>query len=77
LNANDESYGFGVGYDISDATNISFVFNGGGVSDLPGRDEEYSLGFTHQLGSGSRLQGFVGQNDVGDTLADFGVRFNF
>lgn len=77
LNANDEAYGFAVDYDVSASTNVKFVFNDGGVADNAGNEEGYALGFTHQLGSGSRLQGFIGQNNSGSTVGDFGVRFNF
>ena len=77
-NGSDEvAYGFGVDYDISAATNISFVYSGGGVADLPGADDAISLGFLHDLGSGTTVRGFIGQNFAGSTIADFGVRFNF
>jgi len=77
LNSDDTAYGFSVDYDISAATNIKFVYNGGGVADLPGNDDGVAIGFTHQLGAGSRVQGFIGQNNAGSTVADLGVRFNF
>ncbi|MEP5731592.1 MAG: porin [Sulfitobacter sp.] len=75
--SSDTAYGFSVNYDIGAATNIQLVYNGGGVADLPGNDDGVAVGFTHQLGAGARVQGFIGQNNSGSTIADLGVRFNF
>lgn len=78
LNGSDEvAYGFGVDYDISAATNVSFIYSGGGTADIDGNDDAYSIGFLHDLGSGASLRGFVGQDLSGATVGDFGVRFNF
>ncbi len=77
INSDDTAYGFRVDYDISSSTNIQFVYNGGGVADLPGNDDGVAIGFTHQLGAGARIQGFIGQDNSGSTRADLGVRFNF
>ncbi len=73
----DTAYGFSLDYDVSAATNIKFVYSGGGVSDATGGDDQYAIGFLHDLGSGASLRGFVGQNAKGSTVADLGVRFNF
>lgn len=77
IDGGDLAYGFGVDYDISAATNVSFIYSGGGTADIDGNDDAYSIGFLHDLGSGATLRGFVGQNVSGATVADFGVRFNF
>lgn len=77
INSDETAYGFAVNYDIGASTNVSFVYSGGGVADLPGGDDAVSIGFTHQLGSGSTVRGFIGQNNAGSTVADLGVRFNF
>ena len=77
VGGDDIAYGFGVNYDISAATNVSFVYSGGGIADIDGADDAVSIGFLHDLGSGATVRGFVGQNNAGSTVADFGVRFNF
>jgi len=77
-NGSDEvAYGFAVDYDLSAATNIKFVYNGGGVADVAGNDDGYAIGVSHKLGAGASLKGFIGQNNSGSTVADLGVTFNF
>ena len=75
--SDDVAYGFAVNYDLNPSTNLQFIYNGGGVADTPAGDDGIALGFTHQLGAGSRIQGFIGQNNAGSTIADLGARFNF
>lgn len=71
------AYGFSVDYDLSAATNVKFVYNGGGVADNAGNDDGYAIGVSHNLGAGASLKGFIGQNNSGSTIADLGVSFNF
>jgi outer membrane protein OmpU len=70
----DTSYGFSVKYDVGAATEIRFVFADSGVA---GADETVAVGFRHGLGGGVSLQGGIGQNTAGNTVADLGVIFNF
>ncbi|MGR3634488.1 MAG: porin [Shimia sp.] len=46
------------------------------ADDESGTDTLWGLGFTHSLG-GATLAGAVHGDEIGTTLADFGVRFNF
>ncbi len=70
----DTSYGFSVKYDISAATDIRFAFSDNGFD---AADEAYGIGFQHSLGGGVSLRGGVGQNVLGNSVADLGVVFNF
>lgn len=71
------AYGFALNYDVNEDTNIQFIYSDGGGTTAAPTDAQVALGFTHQLGSGSRIQGFIGEDAGGNTRADFGVRFNF
>ncbi len=73
----ETAYGFTLDYDVGAATNIKFVYSGGGTAELAGNDDAVAIGFVHDLGSGATLRGFVGENIAGNTVADLGVRFNF
>lgn len=73
----ETAYGFSLDYDVGAATNVKFVYSGGGTADLAGNDDAFAIGFVHDLGSGATLRGFVGENIAGNTVADLGVRFNF
>ena len=70
----DTRYGASVKYDVSDATEIRFVFADSGVDS---NDETVAIGFRHSLGGGVSLRGGIGQNTGGNTVADLGVIFNF
>ncbi|MEL7133111.1 MAG: porin [Pseudomonadota bacterium] len=73
--SNDETmYGFSVKYDVTDDTEIRFVFSDSG---LDAEDEVVAIGFRHGLGGGVSLRGGVGQDTGGNTQADLGVIFNF
>ncbi|MGB5863861.1 MAG: porin [Sulfitobacter sp.] len=73
----DTAYGFSLDYDVSEATNVQFVYSGGGSADIAGNDDAYAIGVLHDLGAGATLRGFIGQDIGGDARADLGVRFNF
>jgi outer membrane protein OmpU len=70
----DTSYGLGLTYAISSATEVRFVASDNGVT---GDDTEYSVGFRHSLGGGVQLGGGIGTNNEGNDLAELGVQFNF
>lgn len=79
LVADDDSgastkYGVSAKYDVGAATEIRFAFADNGVS---ADDETIAIGFRHALGGGVSLQGGIGQNTAGNTVADLGVIFNF
>lgn len=71
----DLAYGFAINYDVGAATNVQFVYAGGGED--VNEDDTFGVGFIHDLGPGTTMRGMVGQNTSGNTRADFGVRFNF
>ena len=68
----DTAYGVSAKYNISSATNLTFVAADGGNAD----DATYGIGFSHSLGGGVTLAGGVG-SDRGNTEADLGVKFSF
>jgi outer membrane protein OmpU len=68
----DTAYGVSAKYNISSATNLTFVAADGGNAD----DATYGIGFSHSLGGGVTLAGGVG-SDRGNTEADLGVKFKF
>ena len=70
----DTRYGFSVKYDVGAATEIRFAFADDGID---ANDETVAIGFRHALGGGVSLQGGIGQNTGGNTVADVGVIFNF
>lgn len=71
----DTGYGFSVKYDVGAATEIRFAYSND--RDVVGQDDVVAIGFRHSLGGGVSLQGGVGQNSSGNTIADLGVIFNF
>lgn len=70
----DTGYGFSLKYDVGAATEIRFAYS----NDRTGTaDDVVAIGFRHGLGGGVSLQGGIGQNSAGNTVADLGVIFNF
>ncbi|WP_420004304.1 porin [Arenibacterium sp. LLYu02] len=72
-NQTDVSVGGSINYELSSATSIRAMFSDGGNA----TDTAFGIGFRHGLGGGVTLAGGVGQNTVGNTVADLGVVFNF
>ena len=70
----DTMFGFSAKYDVGAATEIRFAFADSGVD---AEDETVAIGFRLGLGGGVSLQGGIGQNTSGNTVADLGVIFNF
>lgn len=70
----DVAYGISAAIPVGAATTIEASVAGGGADAL---DTAYGLGFDHSLGGGVTLQGMVGRDTGGDTIADLGVLFNF
>ena len=62
-----------VGMDVGAATNVEAYI--ADQSDRP--DTGYGVDFNHSLGGGTSLRGGVASLTTGQTIADFGVRFNF
>lgn len=70
----DTSFGASIAVPVGAATEVRLaVSDTGNDAD----DTAYGLGFRHSLGGGVRLQGGVGENNVGNTVGDIGVIFNF
>lgn len=70
----DAVFGASASIPVGAATNILASVSDGGAD---GNDTSYGLGFRHSLGGGVRLDGMVGSNAAGNTIADLGVRFDF
>ncbi|WP_298968529.1 porin [uncultured Roseobacter sp.] len=70
----DVAYGISAAIPVGAATVIEASVAGGGADAL---DTAYGLGFDHSLGGGVKLQGMVGRDTGGNTIADLGVLFNF
>ena len=68
------AYGLSAAYPIGAATDITGSIAAGGDKDLK---IAFGVGVDHSLGGGVNLKGMAGQNAYGDTIADFGVIFNF
>lgn len=69
----DIAYGLSVNYEFGAATTVTASFAGGGDAE----SEAFGVGFVHDLGAGTTLRGFVGQDTDDAVKADLGVRFNF
>lgn len=74
---NETSYGISAAFDAGAATTVIASIAAGGAADAPGGHEVFGIGFKHSLGGGATLRGGIGQNVSGNTIADFGVRFDF
>lgn len=61
------------GMDVGAATNVEAYY--ADQSDMS--DSSYGIDFNHSLGGGTSLRGDVASKFNGQTVADFGVRFNF
>ncbi len=61
------------GMDVGAATNVEAYY--ADQSDMS--DSSYGIDFNHSLGGGTSLRGGVASKFNGQTVADFGVRFNF
>ncbi len=59
-------------FDVGASTNVEAYY-----ADDSAAGDSYGIDFNHDLGGGTSLRGGVIQNYAGDTVADFGVRFNF
>ncbi|WP_300011024.1 porin [uncultured Roseobacter sp.] len=70
----DAVFGASASFPVGAATSILASFSDGGDD---ANDTSYGLGFRHSLGGGVRLDGMVGSNAAGNTIADLGVRFDF
>lgn len=70
----DAVFGASASFPVGAATNILASVSDGGDD---ANDTSYGLGFRHSLGGGVRLDGMVGSNAAGNTIADLGVRFDF
>lgn len=70
----DTVFGASASFPVGAATSILASVSDGGAT---GNDTSYGLGFRHSLGGGVRLDGMVGSNEKGNTIADLGVRFDF
>ncbi|WP_300057051.1 porin [uncultured Roseobacter sp.] len=70
----DAVFGASASIPVGAATNILASVSDGGAD---GNDTSYGIGFRHSLGGGVRLDGMVGSNEAGNTIADLGVRFDF
>lgn len=68
------SYGASGQYQVGAVTRILATYAGGGADDLK---DAFGIGVRHDLGGGVTLRGMVGQNEDGDTIGDFGARFDF
>lgn len=61
------------GMDVGAATNVEAY-----IADQSDEDDTgYGIDFNHNLGGGTSLRGGVASLTTGQTIADFGVRFNF
>ncbi|MEM9636913.1 MAG: porin [Pseudomonadota bacterium] len=70
----DTVFGASASIPVGAATNVLASVSTGGAD---ANDTSYGLGFRHSLGGGVRLDGMVGSNAAGNTIADLGVRFDF
>ncbi|WP_298805162.1 porin [uncultured Lentibacter sp.] len=61
------------GMDVGAATNVEAYY----ADDSLKADASYGIDFNHDLGGGTSLRGGVASKFNGQTVADFGVRFNF
>ncbi|MDW3224032.1 MAG: porin [Paracoccaceae bacterium] len=70
----DTVFGASASFPVGASTAILASVSDGGAAT---NDTSYGLGFRHSLGGGVRLDGMVGSNEKGNTIADLGVRFDF
>ena len=61
------------GMDVGAATNVEAYY----ADQSDKSDSSYGIDFNHSLGGGTSLRGGVASKFNGQTVADFGVRFNF
>ncbi|WP_273498651.1 porin [Lentibacter algarum] len=71
--ANVDRFVLSAGMDVGAATNVEAYY----ASQSNMADDSYGIDFNHSLGGGTSLRGGVASNFSGQTVADFGVRFNF
>lgn len=71
------AYGISAAFKAGAATKVLVSAAGGGTADQPGKEVSYGIGVKHDLGGGASLRGGVGQDTDGNTVADFGARFDF
>ena len=71
--ANVDRFVLSAGMDVGAATNVEAYY----ASQSDKSDDSYGIDFNHSLGGGTSLRGGVASNFSGQTVADFGVRFNF
>ncbi|MES0864038.1 porin [Ruegeria sp. SCPT10] len=72
-------YGASLAYSLGAATTITAAYGDGSAE---GDTQQYGVGAIYDLGNGATLRGAVGREKVGrageaQTIADFGVQFNF
>ncbi len=72
-------YGASLAYNLGAATTITAAYGDGSAE---GDTQQYGVGAIYDLGNGATLRGAVGREKVGrageaQTIADFGVQFNF
>ncbi|MEO1109224.1 MAG: porin [Pseudomonadota bacterium] len=73
------AYGASLAYNLGAATTITAAYGDGSAE---GDTQQYGVGAIYDLGNGATLRGAVGREKVGrageaQTIADFGVRFDF
>jgi len=71
--ANVDRFVLSAGMDVGAATNVEAYY----ASQSDKSDDSYGIDFNHSLGGGTSLRGGVASKFNGQTVADFGVRFNF
>jgi outer membrane protein OmpU len=61
-------------FDVGASTNVEAYF---ADADAFADDNSYGVDFNHNMGGGTSLRGGIAKLGAGNTVADFGVRFNF
>ncbi len=61
-------------FDVGASTNVEAYF---ADADSFADDNSYGVDFNHNMGGGTSLRGGIAKRGAGQTVADFGVRFNF
>lgn len=70
----DAVFGASTSIPVGASTSVLASVSTGGADE---NDTAYGIGLRHVLGGGVQLDGMVGSNSAGNTIADLGVRFDF